>query len=213
MDNGERRKRPSRWGDQANSNFRPNLPQQNGPFMGGPGGPMGGPGGPMGGHGGPMGGPGMRVGGHSGPQMSSGGPLSTRPGKGLLGEAPRALMSLPIAPPAALLPTPSFPPGYDDGNMGEDQIKDFLKAQREALLGAVNVLEKKRGQPQLQPQDAFNNAGGSMFGSESNPFRKDYPLSDSSSEPLFKKLKEGKTSPKERTSLDVDMKGIFLAKY
>ena len=121
MDDNDRKRRPSRWGDQASNNFRPNGPQgpNAGPFNSGPGvGPMGGP---MMGPGGPRGG-----------------------GKGLLGQgpsllgAPKSLMSLPVNPPASLMAAnnssqPAFPPGYGEGGFNEEQVKTFLKTQRDAL--------------------------------------------------------------------------------
>jgi len=194
--------------------------------MGGPGMRMGGPGpmgGPMGPGNGPMGGPmgpgngpmGGLMGPGSGPMGGGpmgGGPMGPRVGRGLLGQgpplhsnAPKALMSLPVVPPKALLPTPTFPPGYAEGNLGEDKIKAFLTAQREALLGAVSVLEKKidnRGQQQQNQQQQQQqqeqkqgsvssfNASGSFFGQDSNPFRKDFPSTDSSAEPPFKKRRD-----------------------
>ena len=198
MDDNDRKRRPSRWGEQPPANFRPNGPPQNGPFMSGPGGPMGGPGGMMGGPGGPM---------------------LPRSGKGLLGQAPpllgngpKSLMSLPVVPPVSLMQTQAFPPGYGEGSMDEDQIKSFLKAQREALQGAVNALTRKLDNPQTrarsrspeprnsnppQQQNAFQSTG-SLFGQDSNPFGvkdhgsnsfvgKDRDYQSADSEPPFKR--------------------------
>jgi hypothetical protein len=124
MDDGDRKRRPSRWGDQAPNNFRQNGPQgpNGGPFMSGPGvGPIGGPG-PMMGPGGPRGG---------GKGLLGQGPA-------LLGGAPKSLMSLPVNPPASLMAAnnsahPAFPPGYGEGGFDEEQVKTFLKSQRDAL--------------------------------------------------------------------------------
>jgi len=120
MDDNDRKRRPSRWGDQAPNNFRKNGPNT-GPFMPGPG--AGSMGGPMMGPGGPRGG-----------------------GKGLLGQgpsllgvaAPKSLMSLPANPPASLMAAnnsshPAFPPGYGEGGFNEGEVKAFLKSQRDAL--------------------------------------------------------------------------------
>ena len=81
--------------------------------------------------GGPMG-PGLIA-----PRLGKGllgqGPLS------LLGNAPKSLMSIPVAVPASLLPSnqpaaqSALPPGYLEGGFDEEQVKTFLKAQREAL--------------------------------------------------------------------------------
>ena len=193
----------------------------------GPGGPMGGPGGPMGGPGGMMGGPG-------GPM----GPIGPRSGKGLLGSGPKSLMSLPIVPPASLMQNQAFPPGYGEGSMDEEQIKSFLKAQREALQGAVNALTRKLDNPvqarSRSPEPRNNNPSkpnafqstGSLFGQDSNPFGvqdhgskpfdikdRDYPPTES--EPPFKR-RRNTPSPTENLSKDVHMKegkGHLISKH
>ena len=136
------------------------------------------------------------------------------PRRGILGQAPngapRALMSLPIAPPKGLLPTPNAPlqPGPGDG--GPDD--HLSKAQREALLGAVSQVEKKiesRSQPKpvedLAGADSFNSAG-SFFGADSNPFRRD---ADASDEPPFKKLRD-ESSPNDSGKSGGDEKGKLV---
>ena len=85
-----------------------------------------------------------------------GGPMGPRLGKGLLGQgplsllgnAPKSLMSIPVAVPASLLPSnqpaaqSALPPGYLEGGFDEEQVKTFLKAQREALQVLVLKCER-----------------------------------------------------------------------